>query len=99
VYACMPHDFNWRNLYRIEHHLHHGDTWNSQIRLKADTRLLADLRELCSANQGSPVPSDTYFGWRIEPAYMVDCRNAARTIFVGVVAYPMFRVTYDSDEV
>ena len=47
VFACMRHDFNWRNLYRVEHHLRHGDAWNDTVRAQADDRFNLDLKRLC----------------------------------------------------
>jgi hypothetical protein len=99
VYACMRHDFNWRNLYRVEHHLKHTDAWNLSTRLKADTRLRYDLLELCNANSDSSKTGAKYFTWRVHRSYIDDCRDAASAIFWGVVAYPMPFVSYGPSEV
>ncbi len=61
-YGCLRHDFNWRNLHRVKHHLQYdnGSVWNRTVRDKADERLKQDLIALCNANQyGEPkVPAN-----------------------------------------
>ena len=46
--ACRRHDFNWRNLYRIEHYvLPFVDTWTLANKNAADSRFTEDLEHLC----------------------------------------------------
>ncbi len=99
VFACMRHDFNWRNLYRVEHHLKHTGAWNLSTRVNADIRLRDDLLELCNASPGSSRTETTYFSWQVSDSYIYDCRDAANTIFWGVSAYPLPFVSYEPNQV
>ncbi len=45
---CLRHDFNWRNLYRVEHDIDPSvDSWNAPARARADDRFLDDLGVVC----------------------------------------------------
>ncbi len=99
VFACMRHDFNWRNLYRVEHHLKHTGAWNLSTRVNADGRLLGDLLELCNMNRSSPSTATGYFGWRVHSSYIEDCEDAANTIFWGVSVYLMPFISYGPSQV
>lgn len=46
LYGCMRHDFNWRNLHRVNSHYYYhtlAGTWNDTVRKDADARLGTDL--------------------------------------------------------
>ena len=46
--ACMRHDFNWKNLHRIEHNVDPSvDSWNQTAKEESDARLFEDLRLVC----------------------------------------------------
>ena len=46
--ACWRHDFNWRNLARIEHYVDSRvDSWNQRARDDADDQFELDLRVVC----------------------------------------------------
>ncbi|WP_419907649.1 phospholipase A2 [Candidatus Poriferisodalis sp.] len=50
-HACWRHDFNWRNLTRIQHHVDaRTESWTDDTREQADERIELDMRELCDAN-------------------------------------------------
>ncbi|WP_419839548.1 phospholipase A2 [Candidatus Poriferisodalis sp.] len=47
-WACWRHDFNWRNLARIEHFVDLlVDSWNKQARDDSDDQFELDLRVIC----------------------------------------------------
>ena len=57
--ACMRHDFNWQNLYRIEHDVDPSlDSWNQTSKDESDNRLLADLLRVCRAAVGNTLFED-----------------------------------------
>ena len=63
VYGCMRHDFNWRNLHRVNNHLGYdttAGTWNGTVRSDADTRLGTDLYGLCNDNQPDAPETSSY---------------------------------------
>ena len=72
IYGCMRHDFNWRNLYRIEHDLgyvdgHSDGFWRRNTMREANGRLVEDLYFLCSvdATPAIPHPDSPHFNWRV----------------------------------
>ena len=82
-YACLRHDFNWRNLHRVEHHLDYtaSGVWNGAVRAEADERLKQDLIVLCNANQyGEPEVPDTW-DWTLS---MNNKNKWALRVFVGL---------------
>jgi hypothetical protein len=99
VFACMRHDFNWRNLYRVEHHLQHGGAWNTNARQQADDRFNMDLKRLCDANQTSSSPTHRYYTWTLEKTNLDKCEEVADAMKFGVETYPMSRIRYGRDEV
>ena len=99
VFACMRHDFNWRNLYRVEHHLQHGDAWNSTARAQADEQFNLDLKRLCDANLGLAPVIDKRYEWKLEKDDQDKCKEVADAMRFGVQTYPMSLITYGSDEV
>ena len=47
-HACWRHDFNWRNLTRIQHHVDPRiESWTEDTKEEADERIELDIRELC----------------------------------------------------
>ncbi|WP_419943793.1 phospholipase A2 [Candidatus Poriferisodalis sp.] len=48
--ACWRHDFNWRNLSRIEHFVDPNvDSWNQDAKDDSDALLEQDFRRLCDS--------------------------------------------------
>ena len=46
--ACWRHDFNWRNLSRIHHHVdHRAKSWTGETKSDADSQLERDMETLC----------------------------------------------------
>ncbi len=75
VYGCMRHDFNWRNLHRVNNHLGYdttAGTWNGTVRSDADTRLGTDLYGLCNANQDETSESSSYHTWTLPNRGAID---------------------------
>ncbi len=99
VFACMRHDFNWRNLYRVEHHLQHEGAWNNTAREQADERFHLDLRRLCDANRGRPPVTHRHYSWKVPGELIAKCHRVALAMSLGVQANPMLRIKYGSDEV
>ena len=98
VFACMRHDFNWRNLYRVEHHLRHGDAWNDTVRAQADDRFNLDLKRLCNANRGRAPVTHRHYSWEVPRDLVAKCREVADAMKFGVQTYPMFRISYGDDD-
>jgi hypothetical protein len=99
VFACMRHDFNWRNLYRVEYHLQHGGAWNTNVRQQADDGFNMDLKRLCDANRGKRPVTSQYYGWTLVDARIAKCHEVADAMRFGVQTYPMSRIRYGRDEV
>ena len=96
-YACLRHDFNWRNLHRVKHHLDYTASggWSGAVRAEADERLKQDLIVLCNANQhGEPEVPDTW-DWTLSGATLDQCEEVAGYFKLGVstVAFPA--IQYD----
>ena len=86
-YACLRHDFNWRNLHRVEHHLDYtaSGVWNGAVRAEADERLKQDLIVLCNANQyGEPEVPDTW-DWTLSMNNKNKCKEVAGYFKLGEV--------------
>ena len=101
VYGCMRHDFNWRNLHRVNNHLGYdttAGTWNGTVRSDADTRLGTDLYGLCNANQDETSESSSYHTWTLPNRGAIDrCELAARTIESALGRVPFGWIGYDHD--
>ena len=96
-YGCLRHDFNWRNLHRVKHHLDYtaSGVWNGAVIAEADERLRQDLIVLCNANQpGEPEVPDTW-DWTLSMDNKRKCKKVANYFWVGVstVAFPT--IQYD----
>ena len=72
IYGCMRHDFNWRNLYRLEQDLGYDDGhpsgfWRRETMREANGRLGEDLYFLCNidATAEAPHPDSPHFDWRV----------------------------------
>ena len=62
-FACHRHDFNWRNLHRVENALDRSvDSWTTESRGIADGLLFVDLARLCTMNAEIAATSK-YFDW------------------------------------
>ena len=99
VFACMRHDFNWRNLYRVEDHLQHGDAWNDTVRAQADDRFNLDLKRLCDANRGRAPVTHRHYSWNVTDDLIEKCREVADAMKFGVQTYPMFWISYGDEDV
>ena len=103
VYGCMRHDFNWRNLHRIKHHLEYdttAGTWNDTVRKDADTRLGTDLVALCKANQDDAPETSRHYKWELQNQRAIDrCEIAASTIrrALGAVPFSWIGSDYEYD--
>ncbi|WP_323670985.1 hypothetical protein [Candidatus Poriferisodalis multihospitum] len=95
----MRHDFNWRNLHRVNsHYSYHtlAGTWNDTVREDADSRLGADLHTLCNANQDDAPETPTHFTWELPNQRAIDrCETAATTIRFALGAAPFDWIGYD----
>ena len=99
VFACMRHDFNWRNLYRVEHHLDHEGAWNKTTRKRADDRFNLDLKRLCDASLvGSPV-RDSRYAWELDKTQNIKCNEVADAMRIGVGTVPMTDIHYGPRDV
>ncbi|MCY4067989.1 MAG: pre-peptidase C-terminal domain-containing protein [Acidimicrobiaceae bacterium] len=99
VYACMRHDFNWRNLYRTEHHLKHGDTWNTSVRNEADDRFYSDLKRLCNVGQTKQSVTHKLYKWKLEITDRNKCINVATALYFGVQTWPIILIKYGNSKV
>ena len=93
IYGCMRHDFNWRNLWNVEHRMdymagHADGPWRTSTMHEANGRLGIDLRSLCEVD-GSPKEPDLgsmHFTWSIPrggstgDTYLTQCRRKAADI-------------------
>ena len=99
VYGCMRHDFNWRNLDRVNSHYNYhtlAGTWNDAVREDADSRLGTDLHTLCNANQDDAPETSTHFTWELPNQRAIDgCETAATTIRFALGAVPFDWIGYD----
>ncbi len=99
VFACMRHDFNWRNLYRVEHHLQHAGTWNTTVRAQADERFNLDLKRLCDANRGSSPVTYRHYSWQVPRDLVAKCHEVADAMKFGVSTVPMSSISYGAQDV
>ncbi|WP_420610886.1 pre-peptidase C-terminal domain-containing protein [Candidatus Poriferisodalis sp.] len=101
VYGCMRHDFNWRNLHRVKHHLGYDTatgTWNDTVRKDADNRLKADLYGLCESKQRNASEASKYHTWELPNSGDVRrCKQAADTITAALGRVPFGLIGYDHD--
>ena len=98
VYGCMRHDFNWRNLHRVKHHLGYDTatgTWNNTVREDADGRLGTDLVGLCKSKQTDAPEASRYHTWKLPNRSSVGrCELAARTIRSALGKVPFGWIGY-----
>lgn len=95
-YACMRHDFNWRNLHRVKHFfgLDTPGVWNGQIRGEADERFKQDLTMLCRANQyGQPSLPDSW-NWTLSRTNRNICIKVANVFKRGVMTVAFGNISY-----
>ncbi|MCY4425008.1 MAG: hypothetical protein OXC06_18255, partial [Acidimicrobiaceae bacterium] len=92
LYACLRHDFNWRNLHRVKHHLQHnvGDVWTGAVSRETNGRLGEDLNILCNANQPGFSQTSVHYTWTLSQLGVDDCEASARAMkfAVGLVPFP-----------
>ena len=80
VYACMRHDFNWKNLDRVAWFYNHGPdatTSTDTYALESNARMYDDLEILCKANRDSAIERSVKYTWYI--AELTDLRDCLRT--------------------
>ena len=99
VYACMRHDFNWKNLDRVSWFYNHGpDSTTSTEHLAGVTneRMYDDLEILCKANTDAAIERSDNFTWYIaEPSDMRNCLRTAAFIQATLDAIPVWLRPYD----
>ena len=85
-YGCLRHDFNWRNLHRVKHHLKHdtGGVWTSTVRQEADERFRQDLIVLCKANRYGEPEVSARFDWTLTMDDVETCEEVALEFKFGV---------------
>ena len=85
-YACLRHDFNWRNLHRVKHFFGHDDpsVWNSTVRDDADERFKQDLLVLCNANQDGQPTVPNSWDWTLSRTSLRKCEEVAGKFKLGV---------------
>ena len=95
-YACLRHDFNWRNLHRVEHHFHQDTSgvWTSAVRSEADERFRQDLIVLCNANQYGSPPVPENWDWMLSRENRDTCRSVANEFKLGVSTVPFSAIHY-----
>ena len=98
LYACLRHDFNWRNLHRVKHYLKHnvGDVWTSAVFREANGRLGEDLNMLCNANQPGLSQASVNYTWTLSQLVVDDCEASVRVIklAVGLTPFPLIGYTH-----
>ncbi|WP_419853862.1 hypothetical protein [Candidatus Poriferisodalis sp.] len=99
VYACMRHDFNWKNLHRmtwLNQHTTEPAIWTEASSKESNARMLADLRLLCNANRDGNSPTSAYFTWRILTLDALgDCLRTALFIRTALDLVPVSYSSYD----
>ncbi len=99
VFACMRHDFNWRNLYRVQWHLDHDGAWNKKVRGQAEERFNLDLKRLCNAKRTDPPVTHRHYVWRVTDDFIDKCREVADAMKFGVSTVPMSKISYGDQDV
>ena len=97
IYAYHRHDFNWRNLHRVKHHLKHEASegvWTDSIRDDADSRFEEDLLVLCGANQYGSARVPNSFDWVLSIDDLEKCTEVASAFEFGVSLVPIFDISY-----
>ena len=98
IYGCFRHDFNWRNLHRVKHHLRHdiGGVWNGAVFREANGRLGEDLLVLCRANQPGSSQASVHYTWTLPRDLVASCEDAVMGIKfgVGLVPFPFIGYTH-----
>ena len=94
--ACLRHDFNWRNLHRVKHHLDYdaSGVWDSTVRARADERFKADLLVLCNANQHGSAPVPSGWDWTLSADWLPKCKEVAMAFKGGVSIVPFSTISY-----
>ncbi len=99
VYACMRHDFNWKNLHRmswLNKHTTEPAIWTEASSTESNLRMLADLEILCNANRESAIETSDRFDWRImSRESLVDCERTAYFIRSALDLVPVSYSSYD----
>lgn len=95
-YACLRHDFNWRDLHRTKHHFQYDadGVWNSDVRDEADERFKQDLQLLCRANQMNSQPVPDNWDWTLSKTSLETCERVADEFQFGVSLELFGRITY-----
>lgn len=99
VYACMRHDFNWKNPYRIKVHFDHNTDrgiWNSQFVGETNRRIRDDILILCNANQRTQVETSTRYTWTLDRRGLEDCTDIAKLIQFGLDLVPVSYSRYEN---
>ena len=98
IYGCFRHDFNWRNLHRVKHHLRHdiGGVWNGAVFREANGRLGEDLLVLCHANQPGSSQASVHYTWMLPANRVANCEEAVKEIKfgIGLVPFPFIGYTH-----
>ena len=84
--ACLRHDFNWRNLHRVEHDVNpEVNSWTDSARRRADSRFEQDFDLLCRMNpvqtQASP-----HFDWQLPTMAAIEACLVKASYLVDVVS-------------
>ena len=92
-YACLRHDFNWRNLHRIAHEVNpRVDSWNDDSRERSDFQFRNDLTFLCEMTSAIATRSP-YFTWHFDNTDdMKECRDKSHVLFDVVYNWPEYLI-------
>ena len=84
--ACLRHDFNWRNLHRVENDLNPSvNSWTDAARVRSDARFESDLDYLCRMN---PIhaQASAHFDWQLPTTAAIRACLIKASYLVDVVA-------------
>ena len=99
VYACMRHDFNWKNLHRmswLNQHTSEPPIWTEASATESNARMFADLKILCHANLDTAIENSDRFDWRISSREsLADCERTAFFIRSALDLVPVSYSSYD----
>ena len=99
IYACMRHDFNWKNPYRIKVHFDHDTAqgiWNSQFIGETNRRIEDDILILCHANLKTQIESSSRYTWTLSQQGLDDCKGVAELIHYGLDLVPVSYSDYEN---
>ena len=99
IYACMRHDFNWKNPYRIKVHFDHDTAqgiWNSQFIGETNRRIEDDILILCNANQMIEIETSALYTWTLDDKGLDDCESVASLIHLGLDLVPVSYSDYEN---